>query len=119
MHFDLIQPCPKCPFRTDCLPGWLGEERAAGIATAITELQQTFACHETVEWDDDEETCTPVTVNDRNQQHCAGALILLEVLGRPNQLMRWMERLGAYDRRKLKMNAPVFQSVEEFIEHHS
>lgn len=47
MNFDLKKPCAKCPFRTDCLKGWLGEERAEEIATGITEEQQTFSCHET------------------------------------------------------------------------
>lgn len=51
-----------------------------------------------------------------NAQHCAGALILLEKMEQPNQMMRWMERIGAYDRTKLDMDAPVFGDTEEFIE---
>jgi hypothetical protein len=30
----------KCPFRKDCLEGWLGEERARELATA-----SSFLCH--------------------------------------------------------------------------
>jgi hypothetical protein len=114
MNFDLIRPCDNCPFRTDCLKGWLGEGRAAEIAVGITDGQKTFTCHKTTKFDDELES-----VPHDQQQHCAGAMILLEKLNRPNQMMRWMERLGMYDRSKLDMDAPVFDDTESFIEHHT
>jgi hypothetical protein len=43
-------------------------------------------------------------------------MILLEKLGRPNQWMRIGERLGLYDPRQLKMDAPVFDTFEAMIE---
>ena len=46
-------------------------------------------------------------------------MILLEKIERPNQLMRIMERLGFYDREKLDMTAPVFDTPKEFIAHHT
>jgi pSer/pThr/pTyr-binding forkhead associated (FHA) protein len=49
------------------------------------------------------------------EQHCAGATILLERLNRPNQMMRWMERLGGYDRTKLDMDAPVYRTPTAFV----
>ena len=110
MNFNLIRPCKKCPFRTDCLAGWLGEARATEIFDGITDQQKTFTCHETTTMDDDD---------DGQEEHCAGALILLEKLEQPNQLMRWMEQLGGYDRQKLKIDSPVFETGEKFIEHHS
>lgn len=109
MKYDLKKPCGNCPFRTDCLPGWLGEESAERIATAITDLQQTFSCHKTDRGANKEETT----------QHCGGALIMLEKMGQPNQMMRIAERLGFYDRSKLDMNAPVFDDTQEFIDHHA
>ncbi|KQR22894.1 DUF6283 family protein [Deinococcus sp. Leaf326] len=106
MKYDLTQPCPDCPFRTDCREGWLGGDRAAEIAQAITQHQQTFTCHKTLP-------------ESANSQHCAGAMILLERLNRPNQMMRIMERFGGYDRARLRMDAPVFKSVAAFIRHHN
>jgi len=49
-------------------------------------------------------------------QHCAGALILMEKMKRPSQMMRIVERLGMYDATKLQMDAPVFSSFEEMAE---
>jgi len=117
MKFDMTAPCAGeilCPFRTDCLAGWLGEERAEQIIKSIVDRQQTFACHKTTEFDDEGET-----VHHDQEQHCAGALILLEKIKRPNQMMRIAERLGFYDRHKLKMDSPVFEEPEDFISHHA
>lgn len=110
MKFDLRKPCANCPFRTDInFP--LAQERVEQIVEAITDLDQTFACHKTVKHDDDGEH-----VHSKNEQHCAGALILLERIQRPNQMMRIAERCGFYDRHKLEMDAPVFGSADEMIE---
>ncbi len=116
MKFDLTKPCPQCPFRTDCLKGWLGRGRAKEIAAGVTDGQATFSCHKTTEHGDDEEDGHHYP--GRDEQHCAGALILLEKIGRPNQMMRISERLGFYDRTKLDMDAPVFDTTAEFIRHH-
>lgn len=115
MKFDMVRPCTNCPFRTDCLEGWLGGNRAEEIADGITVGDQTFACHETTQHDDEDGAHIPT----REEQHCAGAMILLEKLEQPNQLMRISERLHGYDMRKLDMTAPVFDDVDEFVAHHS
>jgi len=47
--------------------------------------------------------------------HCAGALILLEKLEQPSQMMRIAERLRMYDARQLDMDAPVFESFEDMV----
>lgn len=109
MNFDMTQPCPQCPFRSDVRP-YLRRDRATEIADVLTRRQGTFSCHKTVAYDDDGEP-----VSKRQEQHCAGALIVLEKIGRPNQLMRIMERLGGYDARKLQMDAPVFATLQAFI----
>lgn len=113
MNYDLKRPCAHCPFRTDCPSGWLGFDRAQEIAESIIDRQQSFPCHETTSHDDDGER-----VDTEGEQHCAGAMILLEKLKRPNQMMRIAERLGMYDHAKLDMTAPVFDTSEEFVEHH-
>jgi len=61
----------------------------------------TFACHET--------TRQPVV------QHCAGALILNEKLGRPNWRIRFAATLGLFDPSRLHLEAPVVDSVEAFV----
>ena len=114
MDYTLTTPCGNCPFRTDCLEGWLGEARAEEIIQSIVDQQATFSCHKLNDFDDEGET-----VEGPKAQHCAGAMILLEKIERPNQMMRIAERLGMYDRTKLKMDAPVFDDESEFIEHHT
>lgn len=109
MHFKLTKPCPMCPFRTDCMPGWLSS-RAESIAQEVIYEGHTFACHET--------TGVKGEIPPSGEQHCAGALILAEKMEMPGQMMRIAERLGFYDATKLDMTAPVFDDVEEFIDHH-
>lgn len=105
MKFDLTRPCPLCPFRTDLDSGpYLYRERARQIVETLK--TSTFECHETSGLKD----CK------REAQHCAGALIMLERSDRPSQMMRIVERLGMYDRRKLDMSSPVFDTPEEWIE---
>lgn len=109
MTFDLIQPCKDCPFKND-VPhqrGWLGKERAEGIIKSLYEKDQSFPCHKTT------------GCRGKKEQHCAGAMILMERSGRANQDMRISERLGIYDRNKLKMDTPVFDTPEQFINWHA
>lgn len=114
MNFNITTPCKNCPFRSDkpLQKGWLGAARAAGIIESIVDLQQSFPCHKTTE----------ATLGNRalpeNQQHCAGASILLEKIERPNQMMRIAERLRLYDRSGLDMEAPVFDDPATFIAWH-
>jgi hypothetical protein len=109
MKFELRTPCPKCPFRRDVKP-YLRRDRAQEIADSLTRQQQTFPCHLTVEYGDDGEE-----IYGTHEQHCAGALIILEAMNRPNQMMRIAERMGVYDRRKLATDAPVFRTMREFV----
>jgi hypothetical protein len=112
VKFDLIRPCPHCPFRTDIRP-FLTPKRAREIGDAITRQQLTFTCHETTVLDESDEGGMR---DGPNAQHCAGVLIMLEKFQQPNQLMRWMERIGKYDRRKLEMTAPVFDDAGQFVD---
>jgi len=117
MKYDLKRPCKNCPFRTDVKP-YIKAERAEEIADAISRQQQTFACHETtIECEEDSEGNCGLT-DGPNSQHCAGAMIILEKMQLPNQMMRIAERLGMYDSRKLDMKSPVYEDLEEWIEAH-
>jgi len=86
--------------------------RVEDLQTDMLDGQMSFTCHKTNQYDDD----SGEGIETENSQHCAGALILLEKLERPNQMMRWMERIGVYNRTKLDMDAPVFDSFEDMIE---
>ncbi len=113
MNFDLRRPCKDCPFRTD-IPGFLSKARAREITRAITDGQGTFSCHKLNDFTEDDEG-EPVVIEGDKAQHCAGALIFLERINRPNQMMRIAERLRLYDRTKLDMDAPVFASATAMI----
>ena len=107
MKYNLKKPCSNCPFRTDKpeQEGWLGYERAEEIVDGLTRQQGTFTCHK--------------TSGKINEEHCAGALIMLEKMEKPNQMMRISERIGMYDRTKLYMGSPVFDDAEDFIDSHA
>jgi hypothetical protein len=118
MSYKLTRPCVECPSRTD-VPPYLTAARVREIERGL--VRGEFSCHETVDydrWEDDDEG-EPQYNPSGEEEHCAGALILLEKLGRPSQMMRISERLRnkdgspMYDARKLDMDAPVFDSFEE------
>lgn len=117
MRFDLRRPCPKCPFRKDCLPEWLGERRAEEIAESLLGRPgATFPCHETTQHDDEGDH-----VQREDEQHCAGALLLVEADGAPNQMLQIAERLGIRDPDLLDPDAAalVFPDREAFVKHHT
>lgn len=107
--YRLIRPCARCPFRTD-IPAYLHPERVEEIEQGL--VRGEFPCHETTGAEDED--------GDRqhgdNETHCAGALILLEKLDRPSQMMRIAERLGLYNRTKLDMASPVYDTFEEMYQ---
>ncbi len=117
MNFTLRAPCPQCPFRTDITP-YLHPERAKEIADMLTRQQGMFSCHKTVNYDDDDQEDVGNHIPTATEEHCAGALIMLEHMNQPNQMMRISERLGFYDRRLLKMDAPVFTTAAAFVAAH-
>lgn len=110
MKFTLTKPCKDCPFRTD--NGFiLRNDRVEEICESLEVFQQSFPCHKTTQHDDDGET-----IPQDGEIHCAGALIMLEHMQAPNQMMRIAERLGMYDRRTLDMEAPVFSNTDEMMD---
>ena len=110
MNFDLKRPCKSCPFRTDIEP-FLHPGRVEEITDQILHRDCSFACHNTLEHDEDGETKIH-----SGSQHCAGAMIFLELQDRPNQMMRIAERLGLYDARKLIMDSPVYDNATDMID---
>lgn len=106
MKYDLTKPCDLCPFRNDDKRLYVHPEVLMGMASG------EFCCHRTGEVDEETGDIEPTA----KSQHCAGALIMLEKMEQPHQMMRICERLRLYDRTKLDMNAPVFGSFDEVEE---
>ncbi len=112
---DLIRPCANCPFRMD-KPFYLGHERREEIARSLS-MGDPFLCHETLDYEE-------LEYDDFGQwhrahggeQHCAGALIVLQKEGRPNQAMQVMERLGFWNPNRLVLDSPVFDTLQDFME---
>lgn len=101
---NMKEPCKDCPFRTDIEP-YLYPKRIDMLERELVDEQKTFTCHKkahSLGYD-----------KSKDEVHCAGALIILEKLKRPNQWMRIAERIGMYDRSELNMNAPIFNTFKE------
>lgn len=102
MKYDMTKPCKKCPFVVaNKFP--LSKARKKEIMRSIYLQDQSFPCHETTEEYEDENGGIDLIATKRSQ-HCAGAMIVLEKAGKPNQMMRIAERLRVYDHTKLDMS---------------
>lgn len=127
MNFDLTGTCANCPFRTDIATnyGWLSQARAEGIVNQLKE--HTFSCHKTTIDDDyydyDEEYDEPQErPYNPKEQHCYGALVMLEHEGIlfENRMIQIAHRFGLFKNPdNLKLNLPIVQSREQFIAMHS
>lgn len=116
--YNLKKPCADCPFRTD--KSYLRPERAQQIADALTgaghQSSSAFYCHKTLgaaEEDvegDVELGTTPKT------SFCAGAMIMIEKTGARNAQMQIGERLGFFDPAGLRLDSPVHDSFEEWVD---
>lgn len=112
MKFDLKRPCSNCPFRHDVAP-YIRPERAQEIGSALLQ-GKSFACHKTVAYDEDG---NHVQRREHLEQHCAGAMIVLAYMERPNQLMQVASRIGVLDLSSLDMGAPVFRTMQDWYAH--
>lgn len=108
----MTTPCSNCPFR-----------RKGGIRLLVERIQEIagiflgggrgeFPCHRTTVPDNDDGDL----VETAESQHCAGALIFAEKNDSPTQMMRICERLGMYDRTKLRGKKLVFDTIDEMVE---
>lgn len=110
MKFKIKKPCELCPFRSDCHP-YLG--RADQIAEQMEDDHNWFACHETTG------VKSGRRVKAANQSHCAGLMLVLWRMRRPNIAMRLALVANMITVQELeKKDAPVFGSLDEFREHH-
>lgn len=109
--YRLVTPCSNCPFRTGDEAVRLSRDRAQGIADHLRSNQGDFHCHKTVDTDESGEP----EITDETAA-CAGALIVLEGEGISTQMMRVSERLGFYDHTRLRPNAPVFPTLDAWVD---
>lgn len=111
MQFDLTRPCGNCPFKTrPYFP--LHPGRRQEIADSLLN-GGSFACHKTTGEDDEGDACeTP------DSKFCAGALITLAKQGDlyAPQMVRIAARLKLFDESKLNLKAPVYDSLDAFVE---
>lgn len=119
MNFNLSGACANCPFRTDVAAnyGWLGRERATEIAESLNEW--AFPCHKTTDHYDEEYEHHS---NSGKEQHCYGALVVLENEGKlfQNRMMQIAQRLGLFKNyARLNLNLPIVENRVEFIAMHS
>jgi hypothetical protein len=105
MRFEMKKPCSDCPFRKDVTP-YLEYKRVIEIVNALTIENKTFACHKTVNQDKREQI---------NEQHCAGALIIMEKnkIAYNNNMIRIAERLRIYNYKILDLEAPVYKNFND------
>lgn len=111
--YRLRAPCPKCPFRSD-IDKYLTPERVEEIADSLYGGAD-FPCHQTTVEVEDDETGFGDRVATLDSAFCAGALITMEKEGFSNQQVRIGERLGLYDPEALKMDAPVYGSLSDWV----
>jgi len=100
MGFELVRPCPHCPFRSD-VPPYLTPARAEDLAEALDTA--TFACHET--------TYGQAKV----EQHCAGVLLIMARQERWGSMQQIAQRFGLLDADRLDLTAPVYASFAAFV----
>lgn len=105
MLYTLKSPCQCCPFRTDIK---FPLNRAKDIADGLLN-DRPFACHNTT-------TTKGRSVKHKDAQHCAGALIVLEKMNKPHQAMLLGMILNKYNNRDLKLDSPVYDTLDEFVE---
>lgn len=114
MKFDLTRPCADCPFRKD-IHFNLRPKKWREIVNSLMS-DQTFVCHKTIdyrEWDDNGEF-----VPDDHNQHCAGALIMMQRSGHlfDNYLFRLACMFGLLDPNALDKECEIV-TLDEVREH--
>ena len=114
-RFDLRGPCEDCPFRND-KPFFLGGGRAREIADSIIKDDQGFTCHKTVIYGEDDDGEPSYDVLTRGRA-CGGVMVILAKMHMFNQEMRFAVAFGMFDPDQLNMDAPVFDSMDEWVAH--
>jgi hypothetical protein len=132
MRYHRKQPCRECPFRAECIPGYLGPQtgRPADFINPIAGRVEIspgvfiggepldVACHMDIDRALRASPDKDVEQLDADQlQHCAGALLFLV---RDCKLPHDREKVDAMERvEALNKNTKVLGNVREFMAHHT
>jgi hypothetical protein len=111
MQFKIKHPCEHCPFRRDRV-AFITTGRARGLAQILRDDMRWFACHETTGMK------TGKRIHPRDQSHCIGAAIVLYRSGLINVATRLALCFKLLSVDVLKADAPVFDSLDQFVVHH-
>lgn len=115
MKWDLKQPCKNCPFgNTPDRITFAARERAEEIEE--TAYRNGFPCHLSATLDED---CEDAGFEfGPNTQHCAGALLMYlhEGSGGNVPFSNLPDREQERIEKRVNWAAPVFESVEEFLD---
>ncbi len=107
MKSGLKEPCSDCPMRRKAERGWLGQETPEGFMETVMK-DVAMPCHMTINYDDPD--WKENFVANGEAEHCAGTLIFFS-----NMVKR------SRDPERPRLDADhenVFDSPNEFIEHH-
>lgn len=116
MLFNLKTPCRNCPFRNDNTRiTFRGRERAEEIEESA--YRNGFPCHLSAEVNEDPMTGAESFGPGETTQHCAGYILVQLHQGGG---LAWPgidndEKLADQLAERLDLDAPVFESVEEFL----
>ena len=108
MKFDRSQPCSKCPFRRESVPGWLGGHPPQDLV-AVVLRDGAWPCHQTHDGMSFEAARQHPRV-----QHCGGAAAFANNLSKVSR-----DPEVAKHQRLVGKRADVFGLPQEFIDHHT
>jgi len=97
---DLKQPCNQCPFRVNCIPGWLGPWSPEALLESL--VHEPFPCHLTV------------TLTEKEYKGCAGAGLFF------NNILEISRHPDTSKHQKVldKSSDDIFTSKQRFLAHH-
>lgn len=109
----ILKPCDNCPFRKDCVDGWLTEGRAKEIINSIAVKKEAFVCHKTYSNKNSKKVIT------QKSKGCAGAAMLLLKNNTLNTPLQIAIKLNLTAPEQFSGTNMVFDTYEEFISRHS
>jgi hypothetical protein len=107
VKFDRRDPCPKCPFRKDSAPGWLGGHSPRDLLDVVLR-DGAWPCHQTHEGMSFEAARKHPTV-----QHCGGAAAFASNICKVSR-----DTEVAAHQRVVGRRADVFGLPQGFLAHH-
>jgi hypothetical protein len=115
MKWDLKKPCKNCPF-VNTKDGIKFADRSRAEEIEEQAYRHGFPCHLSAVHVEETDRCEGGFVFGPNTQHCAGAtLVHLKDMDGSVPFQNLPEKQQDKIRDRLDWNAPVYESVEEFL----